>query len=336
MSFLFDLGKSIMPENFRLSIRSYLLKTGRSEVPFSLYAKLFILSILMTIASYFLLLFPHIKTANVIFLVIASFIALSIVELILVVLVILALWIYYEFVIFQRTRNIEEVLPDFLEEVSVNLRAGMSFDNALWNSIRPEFDVLEKEIEIVAKRVMAGEDTEHALKEFSEKYNSTLLQESMDMIVIGLKSGGNIADLIDKIVSNVKEASFLNRELIASVTSYVIFIVVIAVVISPILFALSFNLMEIIQSLGAKLSASGTQGAASLNIGERKLNPEHFIIFSKISVLIISGIASIIIADLREGSIKAGLKYIFLFAPISFIIYVVMLKIFTLIFGIMT
>ena len=77
----------------------------------------------------------------------------------------------------------------------------------------------------------------------------------MDMIIIGLKSGGNIADIIDKIVKNVKDAHFLNKELIASVTSYVIFIGVVAVIISPILFALSFNMMQIIQSLGEKLAS---------------------------------------------------------------------------------
>ena len=334
MSFFNDLGKNIMPENFRLHIKGYLFKTGKNEVPYSQYGQIFIISILATVAIYYFLLFPWLKTADIIFLVIGSFLALTVIELILVVVIILCLYVYYEFVIFKRTRKIEEVLPDFLEEVSVNLRAGMSFDNALWNSIRPEFDVLEKEIEIVAKKVMAGEDTEQALKDFSEKYNSNLLQESMDMIIIGLKSGGNIAELIDKIVTNVKEASFLNKELIASVTSYVIFIAVISVVISPILFALSFNLMQIIQSLGEKLSTSASYGNLSIRFGENRLDPNHFIIFSRLSVIIISSISAIIIADLREGSIKAGIKYLFLFIPASFIIYEVMLTVFTMIFSV--
>ena len=34
--------------------------------------------------------------------------------------------------------------------------------------------ILEKEIEIVAKKVMAGEDTEQALKEFSEKLSNSI------------------------------------------------------------------------------------------------------------------------------------------------------------------
>ncbi|MBT3720116.1 hypothetical protein HOG47_00585, partial [archaeon] len=137
----------------------------------------------------------------------------------------------------------------------------------------------------------------------------------------------------DKIVKNVKDAHFLNQELIASVTSYVIFIAVVAVVISPVLFALSFNMMQIIQSLGEKLNSGVSTGVVSINFGENKVKSEDFVLFSKLAVLIISGISSIIIADLREGSIKAGLKYVFLFLPISYIIYVVMLKAITALFG---
>lgn len=333
MKFLENLGKNILPEKIRTKVKSYVSRTGKNEVPYAQYGLVFILSILLTVSAYIIWLFPNLKTANPIILVIGSFLSLTIVELIFVFLIILIYYIFYEFVIFKRTRMIEEVLPDFLEAVSINLRAGMSFDKALWNSIEPEFGVLEKEIEIVAKKVMAGDDTEEALKEFSHKYKSTLLEESMDMIIVGLRSGGNISDLIDKIVENVKEAYYLNKELIASVTSYVIFISIVAVVISPILFALSFNLMQIIQSLGEKLGSSSSYGALSISFGSNKIDPKDFILFSKMSIMIISGISSMIIADLREGSIKAGIKYLLMFIPISYIIYIIMLGVFTGIFG---
>lgn len=333
MNFLVNFGKSILPEKIRPHIREYLKKTGEYDVPYSKYSLVFLLSLILTIASYFFLVFPSLITSNPVFLVLMSFVALTVVELVFIIVIFFCFWTYYEFLIFRRTRKIEEVLPDFLEEVSVNLRAGMSFDKSLWNSVQPEFGVLEKEIEIVAKKVMAGQDTEEALKEFANMYNSTLLQESMDMIVIGLKSGGNISDIIDKIVKNVKDAHYLNQELIASVTSYIIFIAVVAVVISPILFALSFNMMQIIQSLGEKLNSGVSAGMVSISFGENKVDPKDFILFSKIAVIIIAGMSSVIIADLREGSIKAGLKYVFLFIPISYLIYVVMLKVITGMFG---
>lgn len=335
MSLLAGFGKSILPERVRKNIKRYVKKVGLNKVPYSLYGLLFFLSIACTVAAYFFLVYQGLKTANPLFLVLVSFAALTVVEMVFLVVLFFGMWTYYEFLIFQRTRKIEEVLPDFLEEVSVNLRAGMSFDKSLWNSLSPEFGVLENEIEIVAKKVMAGQDTEEALKEFADKYDSTLLHESMDMIIIGLKSGGNISDIIDKIVKNVKDAHFLNQELIASVTSYVIFIAIVAVFISPILFALSFNMMEIIQSLLEKMNSGVSTGVISFasNLSAGNINPDDFILFSKIAVLIISGVSSVIIADLREGSIKAGIKYIILSLPVSYLIYVVMLKLISAMFG---
>ena len=81
--------------------------------------------------------------------------------------------------------------------------------------------------------------------------------------------------------------------------------------------------MQIIQGLGDKLTV--TNYGNVLNFGDNLLNPKDFILFSKIAIVIIAGISSLIIADLREGSIKAGLKYIVLFAPIAYIIYLVAL-----------
>jgi pilus assembly protein TadC len=334
MSLFYNLGESIIPKKIRAKIKKYLQRSGTFDVPYGIYGLTFIGSIFLTAAAYFIFILPAFKTANPVFVALFSFLALTLTELGVIAGIGLILWLYYEFVIFRRTLMIEEVLPDFLDAVSVNLRAGMSFDKSLWNSVEPEFGVLDREIEIVAKKVMTGEDTEVALKEFADKYNSTLLQESMDMVIIGLRSGGNISDIIDKIVENVKSASYLKKELVASIMSYIIFISATAVIISPILFALSFNLMQIIQGLGEKLTTSSSS-ALPINLGYKTINPEDFILFSKICVIIISAISGMIIADLREGSIKAGIKYILIFIPIAYFTYLGMLTVFTSLFGVL-
>lgn len=330
-----NIGETVIPKKIKLKLKKYILKTGSADVPYSLYGAVFVASLILTLIIYIRYIFPGLKTAGLILIIIGSLLIYVILALLIAILTGLCFWFYYELIIFKRTMQIEEVLPDFLQEVSINLRAGMSFDKALWNSIEPEFGVLEKEIEIVAKKVMAGEDTEQALKEFSEKYKSILLQESLDMIIVGLRSGGSISDLIDKIVENVNDASYLRKELIASVTSYVIFISITAIIISPTLFALSYNLMQIVQSLGEKLTTSAAYGILPIGMGYKSINPRDFVFFSKLSVIIIAGISSMIIADLREGSIKAGLKYLFIFIPVSYLVYVGMLELFLGIFGIL-
>jgi archaellum biogenesis protein FlaJ (TadC family) len=319
-----------LPRKIRLTFDSYVKKAGFLSIPYDVIGKAYLLAI---ISSIFLTAYVFLKNQNP---VLAPFV-LVISYLVLTGLAFAGVYVYFEVKIFQRTAKIEEVLPDFLQEVAVNLRAGMTFDKALWNSVEPEFGILEKEIEIVAKKVMSGEDTEEALKEFAEKYESALLKESMDLIIIGIRSGGEISDLIDRVVQNVKEASYLKKELLANVMSYVIFITLISVAIAPMLFALSFNLMQIIQTLLEKLASSGTSaitGGADITI--TPINPNDFIAFSRYSIIIISAATSVIIADLREGSIKGGFKYIFLFIGGGLICYQISLWLFNALFGFFT
>ena len=323
------------PRKIRLNLREYLIKAGHYTTPYEKIGISFIGAIIFNIIVYIFFILPGLKTISTgILLIFLSIIVFVISYYISILLSGVALYVYFEISIYKRTIEIEEVLPNFLQEVSVNLRAGMTFDKALRNSVEPEFGVLEKEIEIVAKKVMSGEDTETALLEFANKYNSPLLRESMDLIVIGLKSGGQISDLIDRVVFNVQEASYLKKELIANVTSYIIFITLVAIIIAPTLFALSFNLMQIIQSLGEKLMTSGAQNlVAGFSFGGSNVDPNDFIKFSRYSIVIIAIASSMIIADLREGNIKGGIKYIFIFIFVAFFVYEIMLKVFIGMFG---
>ena len=94
------------------------------------------------------------------------------------------LWILFYVVvdlkIFRRKITIEDVLPDYLQLTASNIKAGMTIDRALWFAVRPRFGVLAKEIEIVAKETMKGEDLKTALQKFADKYDSILLKRSIN------------------------------------------------------------------------------------------------------------------------------------------------------------
>ncbi len=326
-SLLYAIGEMLIPRPLKSKLRQYVVKTGHIEVHYELYALLFILDLCISAFLTFRYILPYLGGL--------ALILLPLVVIVICLLSVALVAMYYEVKLFRRTDQIEKVLPDFLEAVSVNLRAGMTFDKALWNSIEPEYDVLAREIEIVAKKVMTGSDTEEALLDFASKYNSPLLKESMDLIIVGLRSGGEISDLIDRVVENVKQASFLKKELVANIMSYVIFITMISLFIAPTLYALSYNLMLIIQDLGAKLASSAGESVVKglEGFGSQAIDKQSFINYSQWCIGIIAVTTSIIIADLREGSIKGSVKYVFAFIGISLIVYRVMLFVFTMVFG---
>lgn len=68
--------------------------------------------------------------------------------------VIMAAYLFFMLVADSRANQIETVLPDALQLISANVRAGMTIDRAIWLSARPEFGVLEEEIKMVGAKTM--------------------------------------------------------------------------------------------------------------------------------------------------------------------------------------
>jgi len=228
----------------------------------------------------------------------------------------------------------EEMLPDFLQTVSSNLKGGMSFENSLWASIKPRFSILANEMSEVSKKVMTGYDVDKALTEIAEKYNSPMLRRSVDLIMSELKAGGNIAELIDKVVENLKNTRLLKEDMSASAIAYIIFISAIVIFISPLLFALSFNLLTVIINFVGKL-ATATERVQSLPFTFSKIaiEPDSFRTFSIAAISLISIFSSMIVSIVEKGNVKAGLKYIPIFLIGSLLFYFIFMGVLGAIFG---
>lgn len=230
---------------------------------------------------------------------------------------------------YQRTKKLESVLSDYLQLVSANLGAGMPIDQALWYAIRDRFEIISEEMEMVAKKTMAGEDLNTALADFAEHYDSELLKRSVILLIEGLEAGGEVAELVNSIAWNVRETQLLKKEISSDVVTYSIFIGFASLLAAPILFALSFRINIIMGEILSKIDLKGAStGGASLaggislsNIGGGGLSPSDFKTFAFISLGLTALISAMLISVVREGSIRAGLKYIPAFVAIAILLF---------------
>lgn len=322
--FLEEFGRAFIPKKVRPNIRRYLLKSGIEEVPYKFFGALFYLSLVTTYFIYILKTYPWLQNNFGSFgFIFMTFFIWILIQLSIISGIVLVIYQYLEFRIFNRTKKMEEVLPEFLRYVSQNLKGGMSFDKALWSAIRPRYGILADEVSLVAKRVMSGYDVEEALNEFTDKYNSPMLKRSFNLITEGMKGGAEIAELIDRIEENLRETQILKQELSATNTTYVIFMSIIVMFIAPALFGLSFNLLLVLRSIAGTLG--GTAGAVSglpISVTDIAINPQGFKTFSLAALIVISVFASMIISIIRKGNIKQGIKYIPIFTAVSVIMYI--------------
>jgi archaeal flagellar protein FlaJ len=237
------------------------------------------------------------------------------------------IWSVYLFMLdmklFQRTKAVEQVFPDFLQLASSNISAGMPVDKALWYAVRPNFGVLAKEIEIVAKNTMAGEDLGQALRDFAKKYNSKVIARSINLMLEGLAAGGEMADLLNKIALNIEETRILKKEMAANVTTYVIFITFATIMAAPFLFALSTQLLTIIKEITGRMGSTmgSTSSFFSMSFSSESVKVSDFKIFSYVTLAISAFSSACIVTMIQKGRIKEGLSKIPVYILVSVVLY---------------
>ncbi|NJL43905.1 MAG: hypothetical protein HC945_01090, partial [Nitrosarchaeum sp.] len=214
-------------------------------------------------------------------------------------------YFYLDMRIYRRTMELEEVLPDFLQLTSANIFAGMPVDRALWYAVRPRFGVLAREIEDVAKKTIAGEDLERSLILFTRKYESNVLKRSISLLLEGMRSGGEMTDLLNKIAIDIQEARLLRKEMAASVMTYVIFITFAAIIIAPFLFGLATQLLIVITSIMQNISQSGSatgMGSLKIQMSGESVSLGDFKIFSYFMLALQAFFSACIISSIRKGT----------------------------------
>ncbi|MCH8329708.1 MAG: type II secretion system F family protein [Nanoarchaeota archaeon] len=308
----------------RHKLRFYLERAGLSIEPRSLSKKLFNACVFINLVASAFLIYHFSVTWGITW----STILLSIVALWILVFIVLLfiLWILFYVIvdlkIFKRKVDIEDVLPDYLQLTASNIKAGMTIDRALWYAVRPRFGVLAKEIEIVAKETMRGEDLKTALQKFADKYESVLLKRSISLLIEGLEAGGEIGNLLNKIAINIQENKIMKKEMAANVTTYVIFITFATIAAAPALFALSGVLIKVITNLGSTMGGvtSATTGFA-LSFSGSGIKYSDFKIFAVVSLIITSFFSSVIISTIKKGNAKLGFKYIPMFIVVTITLF---------------
>ena len=336
--FLEEFGKAFVPKAAIPYLRTYLLKAGIANVPYKFFGALFYLTAAITGIIYVFFVYPLLLRYSQLILLGASAASWFAIQISFAAFFILLIYFCVDLMIYIRTKKMEDLLPDFLQVVSSNLKGGASFENAILGAIKPRFSILANEMAEVAKKVMTGHDIGTALSELGKKYNSPMLRRTIDLMVTELEGGGEIASMIDGIVKNIKETKELKEEISASVIAYIIFIASIVIVIAPLLFALSFHLLNIILSFvtklgGASVSAGSAMGGLAISVGKSTTNPSDFKYFSIAALAVISFFSSMIVSIVEKGNIKGGLKYIPIFLIGSLIIYFILIELLGFIFG---
>jgi len=219
-----------------------------------------------------------------------------------------------------KVNEAEAMLPDALELVASNIRAGMTTERALFEAAREEFGVLSKELRAAGKKIVAGQRMDSALSEIPDKIDSPLLRKTIDLLIQGIKSGGQITDLLFQISDSIREENAIREEIGANISMYVMMIFITAAFGAPVLFGISSYIVGIVneqsnQEIPSELLENANTGVTgritSLAVGQQgeKISEGFIVLFSEIALVLTAVFSALTIGVIRTGDEINGVKY---------------------------
>lgn len=232
-----------------------------------------------------------------------------VIELVSIIAMAIIIYAYLLVQIDARKRELESVLPDFLQLAAANVRAGLPVEQALWRAATPEFGILSKEVQIAMKRTFSGESLSDSLTYLANKFNSKYLLRTVSVLKFGIASGGEIGEIMERTAADLRKMQILYKEASSSMIMYVIFISFAALIGAPFLFAVSYKLIATLGAVWSHIPATQDYSSFGLvSFSPPKITAEDFKLFATVAILVISVFASFILAVIRSGSPRDGLK----------------------------
>ena len=204
---------------------------------------------------------------------------------------------------------VESILPDALQLMSSNLRAGLTTDKALLLSARPEFGALSEEITNIGKKISLGEEITKAMDEMTKQFKSEKLKKTFLLIISGLKSGGELTDLLDQTSQTLRQGKFLDEKIRTNVLMYVIFIFAAIGIGAPILFGLSSFLVGVLEK-NLSLIEIPEATIIPITFSQTAIQSSFILKFAIISLITSSILGSLVLGLISKGKERFGIRFI--------------------------
>lgn len=248
----------------------------------------------------------------------------------------------------RRIKALEEQFPNFLRDLVEAKKSGMTLPQAVENTAKNEYGSLDDEIEKMVNQLSFNMPFEDVFRKFKERtQGSKLIQRSIQIIIEGKKSGGEVIATMETIASDASTIKQMEKEKKAkmqqhSMVMYIIYsmFVGIAIMLSKVLIPMTemMNTTGEGQSIGITLGRGACMPLASTT-GIEKFVCSFFISISKVfgmgtglpgyykglflSMILVEAIFSgLIIGQISNDSPASGIKHSLIMTGFGFAIFI--------------
>jgi flagellar protein FlaJ len=215
---------------------------------------------------------------------------------------------------YKEKKEVEERFPDFLRDITQNIKTGMTLTQAIKATKKTYYAALTPHVKTIIVKIDWGIPFDKILKDFS-KNSTPLIKKTVSTILETYRGGGDITQILESAGRTIREINRVRKERSSGiysqmVTGYVIFFIFIAILI---IFK-NYLLEELIGFV-----SGGLVGIDYETLQQIYSNAFQWLI-------LIEGLFSgIIVGKMAEGSMVAGLKHAFILLLIGYGAYLFLL-----------
>jgi len=237
---------------------------------------------------------------------------------VMIVLIVSGPYPFYEQGRLKKIERIEERLSDFLRDLAVSNRFGMTLADSIRKASSGNYGKLTPDIKKMATQIDWGVPATDAMEMFAERVGTPLVKRAMAIVVKATGAGGDVSDVLNATAKNIKDIQLINIGRKMEMSSYkaVIFTAFFVFLATVVIMNSSF-LPAIEASGGGGIGAEGVEGAATQKAG---MSVED-VKFIYLGAALVQGFGDgILVGVIETGKIVNGFKNSFIMVLLAYLI----------------
>jgi len=237
---------------------------------------------------------------------------------VLIVLIVSGPYPFYEQGRLKKIERIEERLSDFLRDLAVSNRFGMTLADSIRKASSGNYGKLTPDIKKMATQIDWGVPATDAMEMFAERVGTPLVKRAMAIVVKATGAGGDVSDVLNATAKNIKDIQLINIGRKMEMGSYkAVIFTAFFVFLAVVVIMNSCFLPAIEASGGGGIGAEGVEGAATQKAG---MSVED-VKFIYLGAALVQGFGDGILVGLIEtGKIVNGFRNSFIMVLLAYLI----------------
>ncbi len=210
----------------------------------------------------------------------------------------------------------EDMFLEFARNLVESVKTGTPISKSIINMKSKNFGALTPHVIKLANQIALGIPLNKSLKIFSQDVKNKSIARALTLIGQAERAGGDIGEILEAVAGAVSLSDSMKKERKAAVSNlvsqgYIIFLVFIVIIL-----VLQFQILPMVSGLGDMGGTIGlSAGGVQVQVEQDQISNSFLYL-----ILVQGFFTGLVIGQLAEGNIRAGIKHSFSLAFLSFII----------------